>query len=110
MNQPRRRTAATALVACTALALAACSGKAAPSADTGSSGSPTASAALLTTTPHAKGPIDEVTWNLWEGEPYTTDPFHSADYKENTVNSNMCETLLAIHRGDRVTTCAKRVA
>jgi len=97
VNQPRRRAAAaTAVVACTALALAACSGKAAPSADTGSSGSPTASAALLTTTPPAKGPLDKVTWNLWEGEPYTTDPFHSADYKENTVNSNMCETLLAI--------------
>lgn len=53
-------------------------------------------APLLTTTPPAKGPLDKVTWNLWEGEPNTVDPYHSADDKENTVNSNMCETLLAI--------------
>lgn len=53
-------------------------------------------AALITTTPTAKGPLDKVVWNLWEGEPTTVDPYHSADDKENTVNSNMCETLLAI--------------
>jgi len=48
---------------------------------------------LITDTPKATGPIDKVTWNSWEGEPYTTDPYTSVDYKENTVASNMCETL-----------------
>lgn len=95
------RTVASAAVTCVALlAAAGCSGKAAPNSNSssGASGASTsgANASLLSTTPAAKGELDTVTWNLWEGEPYTLDPYHSADYKENTVNSNLCETLLAI--------------
>ncbi|MEV4255198.1 ABC transporter substrate-binding protein [Spirillospora sp. NPDC049652] len=39
--------------------------------------------------------VDKVTWNVFQGEPETIDPFRSADYTPNTINSNMCETLLA---------------
>lgn len=74
-----------------AMALAACggSGGGGSASSSGSSG-----LQLVDLTPAATSQVDKVTWNLWEGEPYTTDPYTSADYKENTVNSNMCETLM----------------
>ena len=51
---------------------------------------------LVVDTPAAKGQLAKVTWNEWEGEPNTVDPFHSADYTPNTINSNMCEDLIAL--------------
>jgi len=48
-------------------------------------------------TPAAKSQLDKITWNVWEGEPGTINPYLSADYTPNTINSNMCETLLAIY-------------
>jgi len=95
-------------LAVAAMVLAACGGRsadpstssAAPSGSSSASGSGSASASpsggleLVTLTPAPTTELDSIVWNLWEGEPYTTDPFTSADYKENTVNSNMCETLM----------------
>ena len=80
-----------------AIVLAACSsggGGGGSSASGSASGSGASGLSLVDLTPPATAQIDKVTWNLWEGEPYTTDPYTSADYKENTVNSNMCETLM----------------
>ncbi|MFB6781754.1 ABC transporter substrate-binding protein [Streptomyces sp. NPDC056352] len=86
---PRRRATALAVAAAT-LALAGCSG--------GTSGTEAAtgsSDALTTFTPTGSGSVDSITWNVFQGEPQTIDPFQSADYTPNMINSNMCETLLA---------------
>ncbi|MEV5514725.1 ABC transporter substrate-binding protein [Streptomyces flaveolus] len=92
MPSPRPRRRATALpvvAAAVTLVLAGCS--AGPSG-TGASG---ASDALTTFTPAGSGSVDSITWNVFQGEPQTIDPFQSADYTPNMINSNMCETLLA---------------
>lgn len=49
---------------------------------------------LTTMTPEPSTEIDSFSWNLFQGEPWTLNPFTSADYAPNMVNSNMCETLL----------------
>lgn len=49
---------------------------------------------LTTMTPAPTTEVDQVTWNIFSGEPWTLNPFVSADYAPNMVNSNMCETLL----------------
>lgn len=101
VRSSRRVMIITAVATC-ALVATACSGKSAPSTkESGaSSGStPTSSQQLVVDTPAAKGAIDKVTWNEWEGEPTTIDPFHSADYTPNTINSNMCENLIALKPG-----------
>ncbi|GGF19250.1 ABC transporter substrate-binding protein [Subtercola lobariae] len=61
-------------------------------ASTGTSNSATA---LTTLTPAGTGQVDKVTWNVFQGEPRTVDPFQSADYTPNMINSNMCENLMA---------------
>lgn len=88
---PRGSTALTAVVALAALSLAACSGGGGSTTD----GSPGGSDALTTLTPTGSGSVDSITWNVFEGEPQTIDPFQSADYTPNMINANMCETLLA---------------
>ncbi|MFJ8349627.1 hypothetical protein ACIQ9J_25355 [Streptomyces sp. NPDC094153] len=91
--RPRRRTTALAVAAAAALVLAGCSGGTSGTGATGSSD------ALTTFTPagsgSGSGSVDRITWNVFQGEPRTIDPFQSADYTPNTINSNMCETLLA---------------
>ncbi|MEU8527580.1 MULTISPECIES: ABC transporter substrate-binding protein [Streptomyces] len=87
--RPRGRTKALAAVVAAALALAGCS---AGTSGTGASGS---SDALTTLTPAGSGTVDKITWNVFQGEPQTVDPFHAADYTPNMINSNMCETLFA---------------
>ncbi len=76
------------------LVLAACSGGGSSTPSESASGGADGGITLVVDTPKPTSEIDTVIWNLWEGEPYTTDPYTSADYKENTVNSNMCETLM----------------
>ncbi|MFJ6563189.1 ABC transporter substrate-binding protein [Streptomyces sp. NPDC091412] len=89
--RPRRRATALAAVAAAAtLVLAGCSGGG--TSGTGATGS---SDALTTFTPKGSGSVDTITWNVFQGEPQTVDPFQSADYTPNMINSNMCETLLA---------------
>jgi peptide/nickel transport system substrate-binding protein len=72
------------------LLLAACSG--AP--DTANSS--VASTKVVTYTPAPKGGLSQVTWNIWDGEPTTLNPYESANYTPNEINSNMCESLLQL--------------
>lgn len=83
-----------ALAACAALVLAlgtlsACSLGRDPNAPAG------AAIPLTTWSPKATTSVDKVTWNDFEGEPQTLNPYLSADYTPNMINSNMCENLLA---------------
>ncbi|MER6975568.1 ABC transporter substrate-binding protein [Streptomyces carpinensis] len=87
--RPRRRATALAVAATATFALAGCSGGTSGKESTGSSD------ALTTFTPKGSGAVDRITWNVFQGEPQTIDPFQSADYTPNMINSNMCETLLA---------------
>ncbi|WP_214324459.1 ABC transporter substrate-binding protein [Nonomuraea sediminis] len=82
-----RRLRAAALLS--AALMTACSAGTHPSAST------LVKTDLKVMTPAAKTEVDKVTWNVFEGEPQTIDPFKSADYTPNTINANMCETLLA---------------
>lgn len=80
-------------LACLALAavmLTACTAGTHPGSDP-----VTAAVTTTTMTPAAKSTVDKVTWNVFQGEPNTLDPYQSANYSPNMINSNMCETLLA---------------
>jgi peptide/nickel transport system substrate-binding protein len=59
-----------------------------------SGGGSGASKDLTIMTPAATSDVDKVTWDVFEGEPQSLDPYKSADYNANMVNSNMCENLL----------------
>ena len=102
-RRTRRFVALTAaLVVGTTVALAGCAGRQPPSGnaaaqDTGVSGN------LVVMTPPAKSTVNSITWDVPEGEPQTIDPFQSADYTPNTINSNLCETLLAIQPNYKIT-------
>ncbi|HKT55525.1 MAG TPA: ABC transporter substrate-binding protein, partial [Microbacterium sp.] len=85
----KRALTVTAVGVTAALALAGCS------AGAKNAGSSNPSTGLVVTTPAAAGTVDHITWNVFEGEPQTVDPYHSADYTPNMINSNMCENLLA---------------
>ena len=85
----KRALTVTAVGVTAALALAGCS------AGAKNAGSSNPSTGLVVTTPAATGTVDHITWNVFEGEPQTVDPYHSADYTPNMINSNMCENLLA---------------
>ena len=47
-----------------------------------------------TFTPEATGEVEKITWNVFQGEPQTIDPYRSADYTPNMITSNMCQNLL----------------
>ncbi|MFJ3502540.1 MULTISPECIES: ABC transporter substrate-binding protein [unclassified Streptomyces] len=81
-----RVTATTAVLTCLA-ALAACSG---PPRDPGVTGK---EVALSTTTPRARGEIDSFTWAVY-AEPPTLDHTMAFDYPQNTILSNVCESLM----------------
>ncbi|WOH19536.1 ABC transporter substrate-binding protein [Paenarthrobacter sp. GOM3] len=68
-------------------AIAGCTSKAVQPTTTGGS-------ELTTLTPGGGSDVDKITWNVFQGEPQTLDPFHAADYTPNMINSNMCESLL----------------
>ena len=50
---------------------------------------------LTTWSPKPTTSVEKVTWNVFEGEPQTLNPYLSADYTPNMINANMCENLLA---------------
>ncbi|AUG80499.1 peptide/nickel transporter substrate-binding protein [Kitasatospora sp. MMS16-BH015] len=85
-SHPLRRHAvlATALLCATAL-VAACSGPP-KSADQGG-------VKLSATTPPAAGEIDSFTWATY-AEPPTLDYIQAFDYPQNTILSNVCESLM----------------
>ncbi|RAJ85006.1 peptide/nickel transport system substrate-binding protein [Streptomyces sp. PsTaAH-137] len=84
-----RRPLVTAAAALTLLAgLAGCGG--------GPGGlRPAVALDLKTATPKATRPLDSITWNL-PYEPQGLDPIKSFNYAENTVLSNLCESLLRL--------------
>ncbi|MFC9330702.1 ABC transporter substrate-binding protein [Kitasatospora sp. NPDC057015] len=87
-RSPRRRHALP-LAALTALALVgACSGP--PGA--GSTGAD-AAVKLSADTPAAKGELDSFSWAVY-AEPPTLDYIAAFDYPQNTVLSNVCESLM----------------
>jgi peptide/nickel transport system substrate-binding protein len=47
-------------------------------------------------TPTAGAQIDKITWNLPSGEPSTLDPAKVGDYSPNTVEANLCDSLLRL--------------
>ncbi len=92
----RRRTLVlAAALAASVTALSACTGPGGSSTATGSA-SGSAEAALLTDTPKAKGPIDNLVWDLPFGEPTSIDYIYAADYGPDMVVSNLCESLLRL--------------
>jgi peptide/nickel transport system substrate-binding protein len=93
MHTTTRRRGIRTVVALTGIAavaaLTACSGGGTTTSPTQAGDEPT------TFTPAAKGEVDKITWNVFQGEPQTIDPYRSADYTPNMINSNLCENLLA---------------
>ena len=80
--------ASIALLAVASLALAGCT------ADRGNDSATTLDdGELLQVTPPAAGEIDTVTWNSTYGELATLDPVKAFNYPENTIISNLCESL-----------------
>ncbi|MFJ5550083.1 ABC transporter substrate-binding protein [Streptomyces sp. NPDC093225] len=89
---PGRRPARTALAALASVAalsvLAACAGPPRGGADGAG-----ASFALSAGTPRPKGDIDSFTWAVY-AEPPTLDYTMAFDYPQNTILSNVCESLM----------------
>lgn len=90
----RRRCAAFACAVVMVPLLAACSAKSAPATADRAPATGGADGLVVDTPPGTKE-VESITWNDWEGEPSTLSPYQSADYKENTIVSNLCETLVA---------------
>ncbi|QBE48851.1 ABC transporter substrate-binding protein [Leucobacter triazinivorans] len=88
-----------AAAAAAALALTACSGGAGGGDASGGDGGDAAFeldfSSLATTTPAGTAPVDTVTWNL-PYEPLSLDPMFTYNYAENTVISNLCESLMRL--------------
>ncbi|MFJ7153954.1 ABC transporter substrate-binding protein [Streptomyces sp. NPDC101118] len=85
----RRGRLALAGAALSSLALlAACSGPPGTGTTAGGTG-----VTLSPTTPPAKGEIDSFTWALY-AEPPTLDWISAFDYPQNTILSNVCESLM----------------
>ncbi|MER7848964.1 ABC transporter substrate-binding protein [Kitasatospora sp. NPDC096077] len=82
----RLALAATALLSATAL-VAACSGP--PHGGAADQGG----VQLSASTPTAKGDIDSFTWATY-AEPPTLDYIQAFDYPQNTILSNVCESLM----------------
>lgn len=81
----RRRAAAAALLTTAALVVS-CSGPP-------KNGASTSGVTLSKTTPAAKGDIDSFTWAVY-AEPPTLDYTVAFDYPQNTILSNICESLM----------------
>ncbi|WP_369142153.1 ABC transporter substrate-binding protein [Streptomyces sp. R44] len=83
----RGRIAVTTAALTSLAALAACAG---PPKDTGAGGS---GVKLSASTPPARGEIDSFTWAVY-AEPPTLDYTVAFDYPQNTILSNVCESLM----------------
>ncbi|MFJ5234112.1 ABC transporter substrate-binding protein [Kitasatospora sp. NPDC088391] len=85
--RPRRAAVLTAAAVTSLSLLAACSG---PPAGPSGGGD---GFRLSADTPAAKGGLDSFTWALY-AEPPTLDPTMAFDYPQNTILSNVCESLM----------------
>ena len=85
--------AAIAVLAISGLALAGCA-SGSRSGDGGAASSDVTE--LLQTTPAPNGIADKVTWNSTYGELASLDPVKAFNYPENTIVSNLCESLFQI--------------
>lgn len=56
---------------------------------------------FINTTPKARADIDQVTWNL-DYEPTSLDPIYSANFSEDIVGANMCESLQRLNPDFRI--------
>ncbi|MGW8761488.1 ABC transporter substrate-binding protein [Streptomyces sp. NPDC055815] len=83
----RGRIAVTTAALTSLAALAACAG---PPKDTSAGGS---EVKLSASTPPARGEIDSFTWAVY-AEPPTLDYTVAFDYPQNTILSNVCESLM----------------
>jgi peptide/nickel transport system substrate-binding protein len=90
--RPRALAVIAAAAIAASSALAGCSSG--PPKDGSRAASSGSSYQLTVLTPAPTTEVDSVTWNVFQGEPWTLNPFKSADYGPNMINSNMCETLL----------------
>ncbi|MFF0479198.1 ABC transporter substrate-binding protein [Streptomyces sp. NPDC004284] len=84
----RGRTAAATAVLSSFALLAACAGP--PKSGTGGAGD---GVKLSASTPPARGEIDSFTWAVY-AEPPTLDYTVAFDYPQNTILSNVCESLM----------------
>ena len=92
-----RRTAAISLAAA-ALTLAGCgSTTTTPSSSAGVSASWAGDAKLTPATAPGRGPVSQVVWDLPYGEPDSLDPVTAYDLPDNTVLSNLCDSLVRIN-------------
>lgn len=98
-----KRYAIVAAVLGSGLVLSGCTGAPAPSESTPGSGSTAASGSaaaptdqLTVTTPPGQAAVDNVNWNLGDGEPLSLDPNLSWNGSQNFVGVNLCESLLTI--------------
>ena len=88
----RRRALGMGVVAIAMLAVTACSG----SEGASSPDKVDVDARLVSQMPAAKGDVDQVVWNLTDGEPDTLDPRNAATYSGGQVVNNLCEPLVTI--------------
>jgi len=86
-----KRFSVVAIAVSTLLTVAACTGAEAPDASP-----PAPVDSLETTTPPGQGPVDNVNWNLGDGEPFGLDPSLTWSGSQNFVGSNLCESLLTV--------------
>jgi peptide/nickel transport system substrate-binding protein len=87
-SRTKRSGALVSLLAAGGLAVAGCS-----SASSHSAASATGGDSPTLTTPAATKNVGAVTWDLFY-EPTSIDPAHSANYAENEVVANLCDSLL----------------
>lgn len=100
----RRKKHLVVLLAASACALSACGSSSSPggkasanSSGTTNSSSSSSTPALSTSTPAAKGPLQNLTWDLPDGEPTTLDYVKAGTQSTNLVVANMCDTLRRVN-------------
>jgi peptide/nickel transport system substrate-binding protein len=95
VSSRRSRSAAVAACAAVLAAAAGCSASA-HQTSAGSPGSTSASQTPTALTAAASGALDKITWALPNGEPTSIDPAKAGDYSPNTVEANLCDSLLRL--------------
>ncbi|MEO5662662.1 MAG: ABC transporter substrate-binding protein [Nocardioides sp.] len=85
-----RRALGLGAAAIALLAVTACSG----SESTGNSEKVDVGGQLVAQMPAAKGDVDNIVWNLTDGEPDSLDPRMAATYSGGQVVNNLCEPLV----------------